>query len=168
MILRWCFDVLTKNSISHLLICHQLPKAPRHQPPTPSDRQIPSSTSSRRVRQNIKVRNGRQVDLSGNILQLTHDPHFSDTCSTRLASSTYPMAAINPFWITNTLEYLVDDVGMKYGGKMLMKFTILHDFQWTHLSLVQICYEWRQWIKILGLLCKYWKWRWHSNRFRFG
>ena len=38
---------------------------------------------------------------------------------------------------------------------MLMKFTILHDFQWTHLSLVQICYEWRQWIKILGLLEKH-------------
>jgi hypothetical protein len=34
--------------------------------------------------------------------------------------------------------------------------------------LVRICYKWRQWIKILGLLCKYWKWRWHNNRFRFG
>ena len=62
MILRWCFDVLTKNLNSHLLTCHRLPITPR-QSPTPSNRRIPSNTSSTRGRRKMKVRNGRQVYL---------------------------------------------------------------------------------------------------------
>jgi hypothetical protein len=71
------------------------------------------------------------------------------------ASSTYPRVTTNPSWPTDPLEYIVVERETKYGGEMLIWFTILHDFQWTHLSLVQICYEWRQWIKILGLLEKH-------------
>jgi hypothetical protein len=70
MIFRWCFDVLTKKSISHLLTCHRLPITPR-QPPTPSDRRIPSNASSTRGKRNMEVRNGWKVYLSDTFWLLT-------------------------------------------------------------------------------------------------
>jgi hypothetical protein len=78
MILSWCFDVLTKILISHLLTCHRLPITPR-QPPTPSGCHIPSNTSSTRGRRNIKVRNRRQVYLPDTFdySPLTH--HFTSS-----------------------------------------------------------------------------------------
>jgi hypothetical protein len=76
MILSWCFDVLTKILISHLLICHQLPTTPRW-PPTPSDHRIPSNTSSMRDKRNIEVRNSRQVYLPDTFDWLTSHPSFS-------------------------------------------------------------------------------------------
>ena len=70
LFLSWCFDVLTKNLNSHLLICHRLPT-------TPSDRRIPLNTSSTRGRQNMKVRNGRQVYLPDTFNWLTSHTSFS-------------------------------------------------------------------------------------------
>jgi hypothetical protein len=70
MILSWCFDVLTKILISHLLTCHRLPITP-YQPPTPSHRQIPSNTSSTRGKRNMEVRNGWQVYLPDTFRLLT-------------------------------------------------------------------------------------------------
>jgi hypothetical protein len=50
------------------------------------------------------------------------------------ASSACPTAAKNLFRPTDPLEYIVGQGFMKYGGEMLMEFTILNDFEWTHLS----------------------------------
>ena len=75
MILSWCFDVLTKILMCHLLTCHRLPITPR-QPPTPSDRRIPSNTSSTRGKRNMEVRNGWQVYLPYTFWLLTSHTSF--------------------------------------------------------------------------------------------
>jgi hypothetical protein len=45
------------------------------------------------------------------------------------ASSACPTAAKNLFRPTDPLEYIVGQGIMKYGGEMLMEFTILNDFE---------------------------------------
>ena len=136
MIFRWCFDVLTEKSISHLLIWHRLPNTP-HDPPAPSDHRIPSQTSSTSRRQNIEVKNGRQVHLSWNFLQLTH-PHLSDTCSTWRHLSTCPRATKHASRPTDPLEYIVDEGETKYQGEMwvqsLLFILFLVDSPFHHLT----------------------------------
>jgi hypothetical protein len=75
MILSWCFDVLTKILISHLLTCHRLSTTPRP-PPTPSDHWIPSNISLSRGKRNMEVRNGRQVYLPDTFWLLTSHTSF--------------------------------------------------------------------------------------------
>ena len=115
-VLRWSFGELTKKSISHLLICHRLLTTPHH-PSAPSDRWIPSQTSLTSGRWTLEVRNGRQVHLTGNFLQLTH-LLFSNICSYPGASSTCLTAAIHLSRPTVSLEYIVVEEETKYVGEM--------------------------------------------------
>ena len=92
LFLSWCFDVLTKNLNSHLLTCHQLPTTPR-QPPTPSDRRIPSNTSSTRGKRNMEVRNGWKVYLPDTFRLLTFS--FFHLHRTRWHASTCPTDTTN-------------------------------------------------------------------------